>query len=327
MRGSNSATKDPDQLVWVVEAQGSWRDAGIVPEEKRQDFSVGLVAFDADTGRRYGASHVNTSLLGTHGSASPSSRPPTPTATPSQTFNRPGGPTPTPGPNEQRIQLPQAVEQAVGDQPSPDWTLAAAPGLADQPGFSLRLPTGWELRETRPLDSYVGELVGDGVTLRFDYGRFSPSLDPAGDPENTYVLRYEFIGGYEAKLVIPLDRSGGLTGVHFRAMDGLRLTLWGRDLTPEQQRTACAIFRSIRSSSQIADGSPKKSGTSKPTPRLIIRRGSMSASHERIRYEAVAGPIRAELLDTKSLSSNRRAHAEAKSSFPMIRLISSRLAG
>ena len=80
MRGSNSATKDPDQLVWVVEAQGSWRDAGIVPEEKRQDFSVGLVAFDADTGRRYGASHVNTSLLGTHGSASPSSRPPTPTA-------------------------------------------------------------------------------------------------------------------------------------------------------------------------------------------------------------------------------------------------------
>ena len=38
-----------------------------------------------------------------------------------------------------------------------------APGLADQPGFSLRLPTGWELRETQPLDSYVGELVGDGV--------------------------------------------------------------------------------------------------------------------------------------------------------------------
>ena len=30
---------------------------------------------------------------------------------------------------------------------------------------------------------------------------------------------------------------------------------------------------------------------------------------------------------TKSLGSNRRAHAEAKSSFPMIRLISTRLAG
>ena len=108
-----------------------------------------------------------------------------------------------------------------------------APGLADQPGFSLRLPTGWELRETQPLDSYVGELVGDGVKLRFDYGRFSPSLDPASDPEHIYVLRYEAIGGYEAKLVIPLDASGGLTGVHFRAIDGLRLMPCG---VPDQWR-------------------------------------------------------------------------------------------
>ena len=202
---------------------------------------------------------------------------------------------------EQRIQLPQAVEQALGAQPSPDWALVEAPGLADQPGFSLRLPTGWELRETQPLDSYVGELVGDGVKLRFDYGRFSPSLDPANDPEHIYVLRYEAIGGYETKLVIPLDASGGLTGVHFRAIDGLRLTLWGEDLTPDQQRTALAILRTIRSSNEAAGRSPEESGASKPTPRLIIRRGSMSAAHERIRYEAVAGPIRAELLDTERL--------------------------
>ena len=202
---------------------------------------------------------------------------------------------------EQRIQLPQAVEQALGAQPSLDWALVEAPGLAGQPGFSLRLPTGWELRETQPLDSYVGELVGDGVKLRFDYGRFSPSLDPASDPEHIYVLRYEAIGGYEAKLVIPLDASGGLTGVHFRAIDGLRLTLWEENLTPDQQRTALAILRTIRSSNEAAGRSPEESGASKPTPRLIIRRGSMSAAHERIRYEAVAGPIRAELLDTERL--------------------------
>ena len=75
MQGSSSAL-DSDPLVWVVEAQGSWRDAGIVPEEKRQDLSVGLVAFDADTGRRYGASHVNTSLLGAPGGSQPSTPPP-----------------------------------------------------------------------------------------------------------------------------------------------------------------------------------------------------------------------------------------------------------
>ena len=71
MQGSSSAL-DSDPLVWAVEAQGSWRTAGIVPEEKRQDFSVGLVAFDADTGRRYGGSHGNTSLLGTPGGSQPS---------------------------------------------------------------------------------------------------------------------------------------------------------------------------------------------------------------------------------------------------------------
>ena len=79
MRGSVSAMPS-DPLVWVVEAQGSWRTAGIVPEEKRQNFSIGLVAFDADTGRGYGASHGNASLLGTHNDAPLIT--PTPTLTP-----------------------------------------------------------------------------------------------------------------------------------------------------------------------------------------------------------------------------------------------------
>ena len=79
MRMSNPRATDTDPLVWVVEAQGSWRQAGIVPKEKRQDFSVGLVAFDADTGRRYGTSHVNTSLLGTGGDARPITLSVTPT--------------------------------------------------------------------------------------------------------------------------------------------------------------------------------------------------------------------------------------------------------
>ena len=69
----------------------------------------------------------------------------------------------------------------------------------------------------------------------------------------------------------------------------------------DQQRTALAILRTIRSSNEAAGRSPEESGASKPTPRLIIRRGSMSAAHECIRYEAVAGPIRAELLDTERL--------------------------
>ncbi len=62
--GEGSArTTLPDPLVWVVQAQSSWRSDGIVPVEARRDFSVGLIAFDADTGDTYGRSHRNEPLL------------------------------------------------------------------------------------------------------------------------------------------------------------------------------------------------------------------------------------------------------------------------
>ena len=63
MRGGAPGTMISNPLVWVVQAQGSWRTGGIVPEESRQDFSVGLVAFGADTGETYGRSHRMEPLL------------------------------------------------------------------------------------------------------------------------------------------------------------------------------------------------------------------------------------------------------------------------
>ena len=104
MRGTESRNAS-DPLVWVVEAQGSWRTAGIVPEEKRQNFSIGLVAFDADTGRGYGTSHGNASLLGTHNDA--------PLITPTPTLT----PTPMPTPGQDRPEEPpqeQGVEIGTG---------------------------------------------------------------------------------------------------------------------------------------------------------------------------------------------------------------------
>ena len=135
-------------------------------------------------------------------------------------------------------------------QPSPDWTLVEAPGWAYVPGFLLRLPPGWELNELQGIYSYVGEVVGDNVRLEFDYGAHSWTLDPAEDPERVYAVAYEGIGGVEAKLVIPTGDSGGYTGIYFENLGGQSLNLVGEDLTPEQQQTAFAIFRSIRSLGQ-----------------------------------------------------------------------------
>ncbi len=87
MRGSALAMPS-DPLVWVVEAQGSWRTGGITPEEARQDLTVGLVAFDAGTGADYGGSHGNTSLLGTHNDAPLIAPTSTPTPAPMPTVER-----------------------------------------------------------------------------------------------------------------------------------------------------------------------------------------------------------------------------------------------
>ena len=83
MGGSVSAMPS-DPLVWVVEAQGSWRTGvgAIVPPDAQQDVSVALVAFDADTGSQYGASYGNTSLPATHNDAPLITPTPTPMPTP-----------------------------------------------------------------------------------------------------------------------------------------------------------------------------------------------------------------------------------------------------
>lgn len=81
MRGGSLGEIIPDPLVWVVEAHGSWRTGGITPEKARRDLSVGLVAFDADTGSTYGRRYWNEPLLDRPNAAAGeahSTSPPTP---------------------------------------------------------------------------------------------------------------------------------------------------------------------------------------------------------------------------------------------------------
>ena len=138
-------------------------------------------------------------------------------------------------------------------QPGPDWTRVEAPGWSDQPGFSLLLPPGWALNELQGIDSYVGEVTGDGVRLMFDYGSYSWGLNPEDEPEHEYVVSYEDIGGLRAKLLLPVKSPSGATadhppaiGVYFHDLGGASFNLIGRGLTPDQQRVAVGIFRSVR---------------------------------------------------------------------------------
>ena len=138
-------------------------------------------------------------------------------------------------------------------QPGPDWTRVEAPGWSDQQGFSLLLPPGWALNELQGIDSYGGEVTGDGVRLVFDYGWYSWGLNPEDEPEHEYLVSYEVIGGLRAELLLPVKSPSGATadyppaiGVYLQDLGGASFNLIGRGLTPDQQRVAVGIFRSVR---------------------------------------------------------------------------------
>ena len=151
---------------------------------------------------------------------------------------------------------------------SPDWRIVEVPAWPSQPGFSLRLPPGWELNELQGIDSYVGEVIGDGVRLTFDYGGFSWNLELAADPPHRYSVLYRDVGGFEAKLLTSMVPGEGYTGVYFADLGGPSLNLVGEDLTPEQQETAFAVFGSIR---LLGHEAGDAGGTDPPPPKAPPR--------------------------------------------------------
>ena len=129
-------------------------------------------------------------------------------------------------------------------QPSPDWTLYEVSDSGSARGFSIKLPSEWELMESRGIDSLLGDVVGDGVRLMYNHGDFTRDLDPA-DLDDSHTLFHEVIGGLEARILVPTFGTKGTTGVFFESLGGARFSLSSEDLTPEQQRMTVAVFRGI----------------------------------------------------------------------------------
>jgi hypothetical protein len=112
-------------------------------------------------------------------------------------------------------------------------------------GFSVSVPPGWQRKDLPGIDSYVGEISGDGITLHFDFGWYSDPLSPQNYPGHSRTS--ETIDGERATIVVPSAVGNGITGVHFPDLgQKTKLTISGRDLTASQQSTVLQIFRSIR---------------------------------------------------------------------------------
>jgi hypothetical protein len=154
------------------------------------------------------------------------------------------------------IVLIALLSSASGDGPSTKSTVQInnpQPGTeesgwhkVDAGPFSILAPSTWEFHQLQGVDSYVGEFVGDGVVLKFDFGRYSNSFKKEKKP--AYVVTHKSIGGRRAKIVSPRTSGHGITGVYFRNVgdSNAALILFGRDLTSTQQELVLKIFDTLR---------------------------------------------------------------------------------
>ncbi len=151
----------------------------------------------------------------------------------------------------QRVSVTRPIPFSVEEtKPAADWRLVEGPQWPSRRPFSVQLPPGWELRVLEGLGPHPGkvsgEIVGDGVRLEFDFGGRRLSMSPTRDPPSDYGFGYEEIGGIGARLLVSMDAGAGYTGVFFNRDDGPNFHVVGEGLTPEQQRIAVTVFRSVR---------------------------------------------------------------------------------
>lgn len=117
----------------------------------------------------------------------------------------------------------------------------------DADAFTLSLPPGWKFNKLQGIDSYIGEFVGDGARLEFDYGWYSNSLAEDSDP--TYLVTYETIDGRRAKIVIPKVTGNGTVGVYFGDLDGEQKTKFqisGQNLNASQREIVLKMFYTLK---------------------------------------------------------------------------------
>jgi hypothetical protein len=112
--------------------------------------------------------------------------------------------------------------------------------------FSILAPSDWEFHRLPGVDSYVGEFVGDGIVLTFDFGHYSSGyIKKLKRP--AYVLEKKSIGRHTAKIASPQTPGQGITSIYFsKACDHNALYLWGKDLNGTHQQLALQIFETIQ---------------------------------------------------------------------------------
>ena len=151
----------------------------------------------------------------------------------------------------QRVRVTRPIPYSAEDtMPAADWRVVKGPEWPSRSAFSLQLPPEWELNVLEGLGPHpgkvVGEIVGDGARLEFDFGGPTWSLSPTDGPPHSYGFGYEDIGGVRVQMIVSMDPTAGYTGAFFHQKFGPNFHIVGEGLTLKQQRITVTVFRSIR---------------------------------------------------------------------------------
>lgn len=126
----------------------------------------------------------------------------------------------------------------------PDWQKIDAGGR-----FTFLAPADLQSKPVQGIDSFVGEYRSHSLTLGFDFGWYSNSLDD--EQKAGFRQRWVTVSGRDAKLVVytnPASPRPYVAAIHFPDLgDGLtRLTVSAAGQTPADQQDAIRIFSSLQ---------------------------------------------------------------------------------
>lgn len=150
-------------------------------------------------------------------------------------------------------ELPELPEPGV--VPGEDWQ--RAPARSDFHSFTIKMPPGWETIDLIGIDTLVGRISGDGISLLYDFGGFAGvQYEPRSRvrehrDEVAHMVWEERLGSktlWFVKPVSPDPGPRGVTGV-FASFDTGRgiahLSVSANGLSGDQQEKVLAVLRTI----------------------------------------------------------------------------------
>lgn len=119
--------------------------------------------------------------------------------------------------------------------------------MLDTGSFTVYAPSGWITKADQGIDSYVGTISGDGITLMYDYGMYSGDFANNSEyKESDYDVMSTTINGFEAIIYTAKEAGKGSTVLHVVSPRGEgNLNLTAENLSSEQQELVIKIFRTI----------------------------------------------------------------------------------